>query len=129
MTDEDHRRAKQHYRRVLNSSYASEVQRSDPNLLHRLSLVYDKVNVTGALTTDEQEDLKDVLAAYSDTFSLGLDDLPQAKLPPLHIDLDTDKPLHIKCRPTPFMARDQVFNDIKKLEKAGIIQRVRNNFV
>jgi len=122
---QDLAKAKALLKKTRESEYGHALNEDDENLLHRLLLVDSKISLDkGNFTPEQQEEVKLILLAYSDCISLGIDDLPLADFPPLKIKLDTNKPLRIKCRPTPMLAREAIFEEIDQLAAAGIITKV-----
>lgn len=63
---------------------------------------------------------EDLTEAFQEIFG---SDLPGFKGAPLHIELkDTAEPKFLKCRPVPFALREDVNNELDRLQKQGILE-------
>ena len=121
-------KAEQLFTQVRNSPYGHLLIEDDPRLYERLLHVHKHLHVESMeLIPGQRAQLMMIPMAYCDTACLGLDDLPEAKIPRMRIDTKSKQPIHIKMRPTPFKARDFVEKEVQMMLDAGIIRRIHGS--
>lgn len=76
------------------------------------------ISITGLHTISQSAEA--VTEKFPDVFG---ETFPGAAIPPVHIELKHDaQPKFLKCRSIPFALKDDVINELDKLERQGVLQ-------
>ena len=91
---------------------------------HRLEKLYEVLLLEkGAVTQEQCNALKQLIAANADVFALSDDELGHTDLVQHHVDTGDSPPIKQPVRRVPFFYRDKIANLVVEMEDLGVIQK------
>lgn len=118
-------------RKIEQSSVMTEKQliigsfeSQDPRWNERLEFISANLSFGSAFTSEQKEQVEALVKQYADLVCLDSADLPPCEAPPFRIETGSARPFKEKPRPVPPAARECLTEEIQKMLRGGVIERV-----